>query len=147
MARPASAESSHSSETDPDRRGLIAGDLLAWYDRHARRLPWRLPPGSAGVPDPYRVWLSEVMLQQTTVAAVAPYYENFLGRCTGIKTIGELDDEIAAEANNRVGRGLQHRVEPRARRVVIDTLAHSSQDGRATPPSSCLAGRMERRYS
>ena len=50
--------------------------LLAWYDRHARVLPWRAPPGRAA--DPYGVWLSEIMLQQTTVAAVKPYYERFL---------------------------------------------------------------------
>src|SRR5579883_2586682 len=52
--------------------------LLAWYDRHRRRLPWRAEPGE--LPDPYRVWLSEIMLQQTTVAAVKPYYERFLLR-------------------------------------------------------------------
>lgn len=52
--------------------------LLAWYDRHARRLSWRAAPGV--VPDPYRVWLSEVMLQQTTVAAVKSYFETFTGR-------------------------------------------------------------------
>ena len=54
--------------------------LLAWYDRHARVLPWRVGPAerAAGVrPDPYRVWLSEVMLQQTTVAAVKTYFETF----------------------------------------------------------------------
>lgn len=51
-------------------------DLLNWYDRHARDLPWRSPPG-APAPDPYRVWLSEVMLQQTTVAAVKSYFERF----------------------------------------------------------------------
>jgi A/G-specific adenine glycosylase len=50
--------------------------LLAWYDRHRRRLPWRAEPGRA--PDPYRVWLSEIMLQQTTVKAVGPYFESFL---------------------------------------------------------------------
>jgi A/G-specific adenine glycosylase len=50
--------------------------LLAWYDRHARDLPWRARPG-APAPDPYRVWLSEVMLQQTTVAAVRPYFARF----------------------------------------------------------------------
>ena len=53
-----------------------ANFLLSWYDRHRRRLPWRTAPGET--PDPYRVWLSEIMLQQTTVAAVAPYYEFFL---------------------------------------------------------------------
>ena len=42
--------------------------LLGWYDVHARGLPWRVPPGSGATADPYRVWLSEVMLQQTTVA-------------------------------------------------------------------------------
>ena len=58
----------------------IAPRLLAWYDRHARRLPWRIGPKDRArgvVPDPYRVWLSEVMLQQTTVAAVKSYFEAF----------------------------------------------------------------------
>src|SRR5262249_45725972 len=50
--------------------------LLAWYDRHRRVLPWRAAPGET--PDPYRVWLSEIMLQQTTVTAVGPYYVRFL---------------------------------------------------------------------
>ena len=53
-----------------------AVDLLAWYDRHRRTLPWRAKPGET--PDPYRVWLSEIMLQQTTVRAVGPYYARFL---------------------------------------------------------------------
>ena len=55
-----------------------AAALLAWYDRHARVLPWRALPGRRA--DPYAVWLSEIMLQQTTVAAVKPYYERFLAR-------------------------------------------------------------------
>ena len=54
-----------------------AKHLLDWYDANARVLPWRAPPGSPP-PDPYRVWLSEVMLQQTTVAAVGPYFARFL---------------------------------------------------------------------
>jgi len=57
--------------------------LLDWYDVHARRLPWRVPPEERAlgvVPDPYRVWLSEVMLQQTTVAAVKGYFLDFLER-------------------------------------------------------------------
>jgi A/G-specific adenine glycosylase len=52
--------------------------LLAWYDRHRRALPWRAPKGERA--DPYRVWLSEIMLQQTRVRAVAPYYARFLAR-------------------------------------------------------------------
>ena len=55
-----------------------AAALLAWYDRHRRTLPWRARPGETA--DPYRVWLSEIMLQQTTVAAVIPYHEKFLTR-------------------------------------------------------------------
>jgi A/G-specific adenine glycosylase len=52
--------------------------VLSWYDRHRRHLPWRAQPGEAS--DPYRVWLSEIMLQQTTVKTVAPYYARFLSR-------------------------------------------------------------------
>ncbi|MEX0591175.1 MAG: A/G-specific adenine glycosylase, partial [Xanthobacteraceae bacterium] len=59
--------------------------LLAWYDRHRRALPWRALPGET--PDPYRVWLSEIMLQQTRVETVARYYERFLSR---FPTIGDL---------------------------------------------------------
>src|SRR6202042_2376353 len=51
-------------------------DLLAWYARHRRVLPWRAPPGRRA--NPYHVWLSEIMLQQTTVKAVGPYYAKFL---------------------------------------------------------------------
>ncbi len=61
------------------------GALLAWYDRHRRKLPWRAEPGEAA--DPYAVWLSEIMLQQTSVKAVAPYYERFLARWP---TVGDL---------------------------------------------------------
>ena len=55
-----------------------AAKLLAWYDDNRRELPWRAAPGE--VPDPYRVWLSEIMLQQTTVKAVAPYFARFTAR-------------------------------------------------------------------
>ena len=54
----------------------VGAALLDWYDRHRRVLPWRSLPGIAS--DPYAVWLSEIMLQQTTVAAVKPYYAAFL---------------------------------------------------------------------
>ena len=54
----------------------VSAKLLDWYDSHARDLPWRAAPG-APPPDPYRVWLSEVMLQQTTTSAVAPYFRKF----------------------------------------------------------------------
>ena len=76
----------------------LSNDLLAWYDRHARALPWRVPPGSGGIPDPYRVWLSEVMLQQTTVAAVKGYFERFTARWPTVEALaGAQYDEVMAE--------------------------------------------------
>lgn len=71
-------------------------DLLAWYDRHRRRLPWRALPGQTS--DPYAVWLSEIMLQQTTVAAVKPYFERFLSRWPKIKALAAADlDDVLTE--------------------------------------------------
>lgn len=65
--------------------------LLDWYDANARALPWRAPPGKPA-PDPYRVWLSEVMLQQTTVAAVGPYFARFLQRWPTVEALAAADD-------------------------------------------------------
>jgi A/G-specific adenine glycosylase len=70
---------------------MFSDTLLAWYDAHGRALPWRSPPG-APPPDPYRVWLSEVMLQQTTVAAVTPYFERFLARWPTVEALAAEDD-------------------------------------------------------
>ncbi|WP_371348679.1 A/G-specific adenine glycosylase [Ancylobacter sp. IITR112] len=72
--------------------------LLTWYDRHRRRLPWRALPGVRQ--DPYRVFLSEIMLQQTTVVTVAPYYEAFLRRWPGIAALAAapLDEVLSAWA-------------------------------------------------
>ncbi len=67
--------------------------LLAWYDRHRRRLPWRALPGERS--DPYRVWLSEIMLQQTTVKAVGPYYARFLERWPDVRALAAAPlDEV-----------------------------------------------------
>jgi A/G-specific adenine glycosylase len=67
--------------------------LLAWYDRHRRDLPWRAPPGVR--PDPYRVWLSEIMLQQTTVVTVAPYFDRFVARWPSISALAAASlDEV-----------------------------------------------------
>ena len=77
--------------------------LLAWYDRHHRELPWRISPtaAKAGIrPDPYRIWLSEVMLQQTTVQAVKPYFAKFLERWPKVTDLAAApsDDVMAAWA-------------------------------------------------
>lgn len=82
---------------------LDANAVLAWYDRHARTLPWRISPADRGRgvrPDPYRVWLSEIMLQQTTVAAVIPYYEKFLTRFPTVEKLAaaKVEEVMAAWA-------------------------------------------------
>ena len=64
--------------------------LLRWYVVDKRRLPWRAADGET--PDPYRVWLSEVMLQQTTVAAVRPYYEKFTERWPNVAALAAADE-------------------------------------------------------
>lgn len=69
----------------------VADLLLPWYDAHARVLPWRSPPGGAP-PDPYRVWLSEIMLQQTTVATVKAYFERFTARWPSVAALAAADD-------------------------------------------------------
>lgn len=70
------------------RRGI-----LDWYDRHRRILPWRAPAGQAA--DPYHVWLSEIMLQQTTVAVVGPYFQQFCERWPAVEDLAAADlDEI-----------------------------------------------------
>ncbi len=89
LARPARRR-----ETDapPDQ----AFELLAWYDRHRRRLAWRALPGAAV--DPYRVWLSEIMLQQTTVKAVGPYFARFIERWPTVEALARSPIEEVMKA-------------------------------------------------
>jgi A/G-specific adenine glycosylase len=74
---------------------VVAADrpalLLDWYDRHRRRLPWRPPAGERA--DPYRVWLSEIMLQQTGVKTVGPYFEKFLARWPDVAALGRASQD------------------------------------------------------
>ncbi len=90
------AASAHEAQ-EPETRAL-ADALLAWYDRDRRHLPWRFAPGVKA--DPYKVWLSEIMLQQTTVKAVIPYFEKFTKRWPTIRKLAaaDLDDVLAAWA-------------------------------------------------
>jgi A/G-specific adenine glycosylase len=79
----------------------VAAPLLAWYDRHARKLPWRVGPKdrARGVkPDPYRVWLSEVMLQQTGVTTVKPYFDAFLAKWPTVATLAAAPREDVLKA-------------------------------------------------
>ena len=109
--------------------------LLAWYDRHRRRLPWRALPGERS--DPYRVWLSEIMLQQTTVKAVGPYFEKFVARWPSVEAMGNasLDDVLRMWA----GLGYYSRARNLHACAVMVTREHggafpASEDGlRALP--------------
>ncbi len=78
------------------KRSSIADRLLDWYDAHGRDLPWRAKPGET--PDPYRVWLSEVMLQQTTVAAVAPRFREWTERWPSVEALAAAPDEAIMAA-------------------------------------------------
>ena len=84
-----------------DPRSDCAARLLDWYDRNAREMPWRIGPADRrrGIrPDPYRVWLSEVMLQQTTVAAVDARFRRFVARWPDVAALaGAADADVMAE--------------------------------------------------
>ena len=74
----------------------LSDSLLDWYDTHARIMPWRISPSDrkSGIrPDPYRIWLSEIMLQQTTVAAVGPYFERFTSLWPTVLDLAKAEDE------------------------------------------------------
>jgi A/G-specific adenine glycosylase len=101
--------------------------LLAWYDRHRRRLPWRPLPGVRA--DPYAVWLSEIMLQQTGVKTVGPYFEKFVARWPSVDALGRasLDDVL------RMWAGLGYY--SRARNLHACAVAVRRDHGGAFPDS------------
>src|ERR1700753_2828275 len=90
MNSPVSAKLRRQADAAKARPAL----LLGWYDRHRRRLPWRAVAGERA--DPYRVWLSEIMLQQTGVKTVGPYFEKFVARWPDVDALGRasLDDVL-----------------------------------------------------
>ena len=81
-------------------KNLIAQKILTWYDENARQLPWRIEPSASTkgiLPNPYSVWLSEIMLQQTTTKAVAPYYSKFLKKWPNVDALAcESEETIMA---------------------------------------------------
>ncbi|MGX4773413.1 A/G-specific adenine glycosylase [Bradyrhizobium guangdongense] len=99
--------------------------LLAWYDRHRRRLPWRAAPGETS--DPYRVWLSEIMLQQTTVKAVGPYFEKFVARWPEVTALGNASQDDVL----RMWAGLGYY--SRARNLHACAVAVTRQHGGVFP--------------
>jgi A/G-specific adenine glycosylase len=126
------------AQAQPNLRGEgpdTVGALLAWYDRERRALPWRAQ-GRAR-PGAYRVWLSEIMLQQTTVKAVIPYFQDFLRRWPTVEALAAapLDDVLAAWAG--LGYYARARNLHRCARVVVERhggrFPRSEEELRALP--------------
>ena len=92
----------------------IVEPLLAWYDQSRRPLPWR------DSPTPYHVWLSEIMLQQTRIEAVIPYYHRFLSVCPTVKALSEVDDEQLMKLWEGLGYYSRARNLKAAARVIIE---------------------------
>ena len=98
----------------------LAARLLDWYDRHRRRMPWRALPGEA--PDPYKVWLSEIMLQQTTVATVGPYFARFLARFPTVEALAAANLDAVLGLWQGLGYYARARNLHRAAQMVAGTL-------------------------
>ena len=110
--------------------------LREWYDTHARSLPWRVGPAaraSGALPDPYRVWLSEVMLQQTTVAAVEGYFHRFTARWPSVEALAQAPD--AAVMGEWAGLGYYARARNLLKCARVVTRDHG---GRFPPDEATL---------
>jgi A/G-specific adenine glycosylase len=103
--------------------------LLAWYDRHRRDLPWRSPPGRRA--DPYLVWLSEIMLQQTTVATVGPYFDRFVARWPDIRALAAASLDEVLHAWQGLGYYARARNLHGCARVVAERHGGNLPDDRA----------------
>lgn len=97
--------------------------LLKWYDRERRELPWRTARGTSGAVDPYRVMVSEAMLQQTQVATVVPYFERFVQEFAGFRELAEADEQRVLRLWQGLGYYSRARNLQRAAKVVMDEHA------------------------
>lgn len=116
---------------DAARASRVSSQLLAWYDRHHRDLPWRIPPRdlAAGLrADPYRVWLSEIMLQQTTVEAVKPYFLKFIALWPTVSDLARADSDDIMRAWAGLGYYSRARNLKACAGVVENTYAGSFPD-------------------
>jgi A/G-specific adenine glycosylase len=110
-----------------------AADLLHWYDRHRRILPWRAAPGQRA--EPYHVWLSEIMLQQTTVATVGPRFSRFLARFPDLAALAEAPwEDVAAEWAGLGYYARARNLHAAARQVVALGGFPKTREGLATLP-------------
>ncbi|MDC3401538.1 A/G-specific adenine glycosylase [Alphaproteobacteria bacterium] len=87
---------SRAIKTSTTEQQLLAAPLLAWYDKHQRRLPWRARPNTK--PNPYHVWLSEIMLQQTNVTTVKPYFDHFTSQWPNFAALAAAPEEAVMTA-------------------------------------------------
>lgn len=107
----------------------LAERLLAWYDRHRRDLPWRASPGERA--DPYHVWLSEIMLQQTTVATVEPYFRAFITRWPTVGDLARADLQAVLHAWQGLGYYARARNLHRCAGVIAGNLDGRFPDSEA----------------
>ena len=106
-------DSSFSQASAAGKAREIAPLLLDWYGRHARRLPWR------DQPEPYRVWVSEIMLQQTRVETVRPYFERWLGFFPTVQALASASEHKVLQAWEGLGYYSRARNLHRAARQII----------------------------
>ncbi len=117
---------------DANRRRRIRRKLLTWYDRHKRDLPWRRTH------DPYAIWLSEAMLQQTQVATVIPYYERFITRFLTVRDLAAADLDLVLQMWAGLGYYARARNLHRAAQAVISDF--DGQFPRTVDGLMCLPG-------
>lgn len=100
----------------------LSEELLTWYDVHARAMPWRIDPADSKAgkrPDPYFIWMSEVMLQQTTVAAVKEYFRKFTTIWPTVRDLAAADDADVMAAWAGLGYYARARNLLKCARVVV----------------------------
>ncbi len=97
----------------------FARRILEWYQRHARNLPWRVPPGAPERPDPYAVWVSEIMLQQTRVEAVIPYFARWMERFPTLERLSAAPEEEVLALWEGLGYYSRARNLHRAAQIVL----------------------------
>ncbi len=105
------------SPGSPSKTRSVRRRLLAWYDTHRRRLPWRVKPDET--PDPYRVLVSEAMLQQTQVATVLPYYGRFIEAFPTVRDLAEADEQAVLRLWQGLGYYRRARNLHAAARVLV----------------------------
>jgi A/G-specific adenine glycosylase len=124
------------SQDAPEVDGHVTPALLAWYDRHRRILPWRAAAGQQA--DPYVVWLSEIMLQQTTVKAVKPYFETFLRRWPNVAALAAASIEAVMQQWSGLGYYARARSLHACAKVIVE--AHSGEFPRSEAALRALPG-------